>query len=868
MRFERRLSRGPAAEVELRTVETADELAGVLAPKGWPDARVEAWLDWADTVPGDFPEAFPKALAETDAPDKVLAGGPDRYARRVAAWGSALELFNRQADALAFRDELYAALTLGLAAVGPARRPAAETAIPDIGAIEFTREAAEFAARVQAHALGDAAVSTLAARLRAVSEAVRRCEGDAGACADPARNLALARAANAARQAGASDPMIADAIALAAADDPAVRVRDEARQAPSLFVTASRTAVAAADADAQLAARLGWRTSAVTMAFDPVDAELIASAGAAPLAAIDVLGFRGDELTDTENFKALIRVVATALAIEAAAGGGAVGRLTLAGVSDWLVAQGVAYASDEGRRGAAGVWRMAAEVVQATAAELAGCCTPATTAIFDDAELELRLGGRPLGAQPWRGAVTVAETTDGEIVRVLSEAALMGLRTLRTDAGEARAEALGCGSLAEAPGVNHETLKAKGFTDHEIAAAEAALPFVSDLRVAFAPALMGEGFVCDVLGATAETLKEPGFDTLGLAGFSAEEIEAASAVAVGSGRLSGAVFAEPDDLCIAERLAMTAAVEPFIGAAGAVVLPLGFADAPADAVRLQAAAARAGVRALRLERAGPPADFALTIPALEEEAPRRRLEPAPAVQERVVEKVVERARERRRLPHRRKGYIQKATVGGHKVYLHTGEYDDGELGEIFIDMHKEGAAFRSLMNNFAIAISIGLQYGVPLDEFVDAFVFTRFEPAGPVTGNDSVKSATSILDYIFRELGVSYLDRDDLANADPEEFNADGLGHGLADGVAPEDEQLQPASKFISKGFSRGAAPDNLVFLPFGGRKSEEAAHSPKAHGDVCSSCGDLAVVRQGALLVCQTCGAQGGLSGDTGATG
>ena len=137
----------------------------------------------------------------------------------------------------------------------------------------------------------------------------------------------------------------------------------------------------------------------------------------------------------------------------------------------------------------------------------------------------------------------------------------------------------------------------------------------------------------------------------------------------------------------------------------------------------------------------------------------RRWEPETRAVERVVEKVIERDRTRRKLPDRRKGYIQKAAVGGHKVYIHTGEYDDGELGEIFIDMHKEGAAFRSLMNNFAIAISIGLQYGVPLDEFVDAFVFTRFEPAGRVTGNDSIRSATSILDYIFRELGVSYLDR-------------------------------------------------------------------------------------------------------------
>src|SRR5262249_36305710 len=197
--------------------------------------------------------------------------------------------------------------------------------------------------------------------------------------------------------------------------------------------------------------------------------------------------------------------------------------------------------------------------------------------------------------------------------------------------------------------------------------------------------------------------------------------------------------------------------------------------------------------------------------------------------------------ERRRLPDRRKGYIQKATVGGHKVYLHTGEFEDGELGEIFIDMHKEGAAFRSLMNNFAIAISIGLQYGVPLEEFVDAFVFTRFEPAGPVEGNDSVRSATSILDYIFRELGISYLGRKDLATSDPDALSADGVGRGRADGQdgpdgEPEDLTPQLASRFISRGFSRGAAPDNLVFLPSAGRSSGPAANEA---ADVCAACGD-----------------------------
>src|SRR6201999_3915728 len=165
-------------------------------------------------------------------------------------------------------------------------------------------------------------------------------------------------------------------------------------------------------------------------------------------------------------------------------------------------------------------------------------------------------------------------------------------------------------------------------------------------------------------------------------------------------------------------------------------------------------------------------DLQLTLPAAPEPAPRpaREAPPqAPTAEPKLIERVieVERARSRRKLPERRKGYIQKAAVGGHKVYLHTGEYDDGELGEIFIDMHKEGAAFRSLMNNFAIAISIGLQYGVPLDEFVDAFVYTRFEPAGAVTGNDSIRSATSILDYVFRELAVSYLGRHDLAHVVP-----------------------------------------------------------------------------------------------------
>ncbi|MEM9054535.1 MAG: hypothetical protein AAGB16_04345 [Pseudomonadota bacterium] len=230
---------------------------------------------------------------------------------------------------------------------------------------------------------------------------------------------------------------------------------------------------------------------------------------------------------------------------------------------------------------------------------------------------------------------------------------------------------------------------------------------------------------------------------------------------------------------------------------------------------------------------------------------------------------------RTRLPDRRKGYIQKAAVGGHKVYLHTGEFSDGHLGEIFIDMHKEGAAFRSLMNNFAIAVSLGLQYGVPLEEYVDAFVFTRFEPAGDVTGNDRITAATSILDYIFRELAVSYLDREDLAELG--DATHDGLGRGERDGIAKTEGQplSGEAAQLISRGFSRGHIPDNIVI--FNRKREEKAAEEELAKAeaeadvsadmttqsympDACPECGSFTLYTDEAdgQITCDTCGKAG----------
>ncbi len=266
---------------------------------------------------------------------------------------------------------------------------------------------------------------------------------------------------------------------------------------------------------------------------------------------------------------------------------------------------------------------------------------------------------------------------------------------------------------------------------------------------------------------------------------------------------------------------------------------------------------------------------------------------AQMIAEKIVEKVVikEIARGRDKLPERRKGYTQKAIVGGHKVYLRTGEYKDGKLGEIFIDMHKEGAAFRAMMNNFAIAVSVGLQYGVPLEEFVEAFTFTRFEPAGLVQGNDSIKNATSIIDYIFRELAVSYLDRTDLAHVQPEGVRFDEVGRGQEEGkrnfseAEPDVAQQAVAMlrEMTSPGYMRKRVPQGLLELRGGvsaamletsggaalaveetldvAIDARSQARMQGYEGDPCGECGNFTLVRNGTCLKCNTCGGTSGCS-------
>ena len=400
--------------------------------------------------------------------------------------------------------------------------------------------------------------------------------------------------------------------------------------------------------------------------------------------------------------------------------------------------------------------------------------------------------------------------------------------------------AVGHGTLQGAPGINHGTLTDKGFTTEKIEAVEQSLGSAFDIKFVFNKWTLGEEFCVETLGLDADAMNEPDFNLLKELGFTSAEIEAANEYCCGSMTLEGApglddkhlpVFdcANPCGakgkrfLSVNSHIMMMAAAQPFISGAISKTINMPNDATVEECKESYMLSWRLGLKANALYRDGSKLSQPLNAQILSDDEDEQD-DVAEALQsnqpanqratvaaERIVERIIERVREkasREKIPHRRKGYTQKAVVGGHKVYLRTGEYDDGRLGEIFIDMHKEGAAFRSLMNNFAIAISLGLQYGVPLEEYVDAFTFTRFEPAGMVQGNDTIKNATSILDYIFRELAVSYLARNDLAHVDPNELPATGLGDG------EDAADVHQADLFMSRGLTRGGLTNKVVMIP------------------------------------------------------
>ncbi|MBT3656498.1 MAG: vitamin B12-dependent ribonucleotide reductase [Alphaproteobacteria bacterium] len=477
--------------------------------------------------------------------------------------------------------------------------------------------------------------------------------------------------------------------------------------------------------------------------------------------------------------------------------------------------------------------------------------------------------------------------------------------------------AVGHGNLESCQSVSINALKDKGFTDAILAKLAGSLENAFDIKFAFNRYGLGDDFCRDTLGFTDEQLNDFDFNMLEALGFSKEEIEAANIHVCGAMTLEGAPHLDDAHLSIfdcanvcgrigkrflsvSSHITMMAASQPFISGAISKTINMPNNATVEECGKAYMQSWKLGLKANALYRDGSKLSQPLSS-ALVDDDDMEEFEDAVAspqaaavtpVVEKIVEKIIERERiirseDRERLPHRRKGYTQKASVGGHKVYLRTGEYEDGRLGEIFIDMHKEGAAFRSLMNNFAIAVSIGLQYGVPLEEFVEAFTFTRFEPQGIVTGNDAIKMSTSILDYTFRELAISYLDRHDLGHVSMADLEMDTTGGGEA--------QSALVNRVTSRGFIRKqglvvyssvagqaasavatAAPEAATSLkPAPAEETATAAVMGAAsmtdqiqqarmqgyEGESCPECQNFTLVRNGTCLKCNTCGSTTGCS-------
>jgi ribonucleoside-diphosphate reductase alpha chain len=522
------------------------------------------------------------------------------------------------------------------------------------------------------------------------------------------------------------------------------------------------------------------------------------------------------------------------------------------------------------------------------------------------------------GIEPDFALVKFKKLAGGGYFKIINRMVPDALRTLGYDArqiADITDYAVGRGTLKGAPGVDHEALRAKGFTDEALARLEAALPAAFDVKYAFNQFTLGEAFCKGSLGLADAQLADPAFDLLRHLGFTREEVEAANEFCCGTMTVEGAPHLKAEHLPVFDcanpcgrkgkrflsarsHIHMMAAAQPFITGAISKTINMPARATVADCQEAYLEGWRLGLKALALYRDGSKLSQPLAsmlagdLGADEDEAAEEK----PQVQKvtEVVERVVERwIRDRRKLPNRRKGYTQKAVVGGHKVYLRTGEYEDGSLGEIFVDMHKEGAAFRSLMNSFAIAISIGLQYGVPLEEYVEAFSYTRFDPSGIVQGNDTVKMATSVLDYIFRELAISYLGRNDLANVDQSDVRHDAIGRGVREGDLGREAVAQLASsgyvrgnlRLLAGGGTTGGTVIDATATSRRGPSASGAIHAMEAApavarghtnsrteqaqiarlkgyvGDACSSCGNFTLVRNGTCLKCDTCGSTSGCS-------
>ena len=497
------------------------------------------------------------------------------------------------------------------------------------------------------------------------------------------------------------------------------------------------------------------------------------------------------------------------------------------------------------------------------------------------------------GIEPDFALVKFKKLAGGGFFKIINQAIPEALQRLGYDEGQIReivAYTVGHGTLAGCPTIDHAALRRVGFDEAAIRRIEEAIPTAFELKAAFAPHVLGEDTLRG-LGFTDEDLADWNLDVLDRLGFTPEEVEAANVWACGTMTVEGAPHLKEEHLPVFDcanrcgrkgtrfirhegHILMMAAAQPFLSGAISKTINMPAEATVEDIKSAYRLAWEKMLKAVALYRDGSKLSQPLSIglDTAEEEALAEAVATGDVgtVAQTMAERVVLRYQARRhRLPQRRSGYTQKATVGGHKVYLRTGEYPDGTLGEIFLDMHREGAAFRSLMNCFAIAVSLGLQYGVPLEEFVDAFVFTRFEPNGIVAGHDRIKMVTSVIDYIFRELAITYLGRTDLGQVHPEDVRHDAVGTGLGEASADEDDDEGPMAQVHPIAVGQSGAASAASSEPVTGQVSRrrplaadiEEAKAKGYEGELCPECGQLTMVRNGTCLKCVSCGATTGCS-------
>lgn len=483
------------------------------------------------------------------------------------------------------------------------------------------------------------------------------------------------------------------------------------------------------------------------------------------------------------------------------------------------------------------------------------------------------------GIEPDFALVKYKKLAGGGYFKIVNQSVPRALRKLgysKEQIDEIEKYVKGHGTLVGCPHINRQSLKKLGFTDEVLEAIEQQLDHVFDIRFAFNKWTIGEDFL-QKLGFSSKQYDDPDFDLLEALGFTPEQIEEANEYVCGTMTLEGAPHLKEEHLPIFDcavkcgrkgkrfipymaHVRMMAAVQPFISGAISKTVNMPAEATVEDVANVYLESWKLMLKAIALYRDGSKLSQPLSATTADSIEQILKLPDEEVEEVKIVERVYHRA-ERRRLPKRRKGFVREAYVGGHKVFLRTGEYEDGTLGEIFIDMYKEGAAFKGLLNCFAVLASKALQYGMPLEELVDSFTFTRFEPAGPVEGHEAIKYATSVLDYVFRSLAYDYLGRtdfvhvkavDEISPAAPELTKAAAKEEAAQQGKAEKKQQVEEGEY-------------ELVYPVEKQKKAAmrqySAVRSQGYTGEQCSNCGSMRVRQNGSCMVCEDCGSTTGCS-------